>query len=115
MSKVFGISFEEFERTVGFYSYYIFPAKDIHLYQTELMDSLQPKSDIKYVYILGAVGAFILVIACINFMNLSTARSASRAKEVGLEEDTRVRNEANSYCNFFRSRSFILWLGLLLR
>ncbi len=82
----FGISFDEFVKNGGIYSYYVFPAEDIHLFQSEITDSLVPKSDIKYVYILGAVGAFILLIACINFMNLSTARSASRAKEVGLRK-----------------------------
>lgn len=82
----FGVSFADFKKNGGVYAYYAFPAEDIHLYQNELQDSLSPKSDIKYVYILGAVGAFILLIACINFMNLSTARSASRAKEVGLRK-----------------------------
>jgi putative ABC transport system permease protein len=82
----FGVSFEDFKKNGGVYAYYIYPASNLHLFQAELNDSISPRSDIKYVYILGAVGAFILLIACINFMNLSTARSASRAKEVGLRK-----------------------------
>jgi putative ABC transport system permease protein len=86
LEQAFGISYEEFVKGGGVYSYYAYPMADQHLFQSELQDGLSPKSDIKYVYILAAVGAFILLIACINFMNLSTARSASRAKEVGLRK-----------------------------
>ena len=47
---------------------------------------LAPNGDIQYVYIFSAVALFILLIACINFMNLATARSANRAKEVGVRK-----------------------------
>ncbi|MCW5910685.1 MAG: ABC transporter permease [Cyclobacteriaceae bacterium] len=81
-----GVDFKQFEKQGGVYSYFSYPMHSKHLYQTQLMDGLSPASDIKYVYIIGAVGLFILLIACINFMNLSTARSANRAKEVGLRK-----------------------------
>jgi putative ABC transport system permease protein len=54
------------------------PVKKIHLHQG--------RGDIRLVYIFSSVAFFILLIACINFMNLSTARSAKRAKEVGLRK-----------------------------
>jgi putative ABC transport system permease protein len=80
-----GISYDEFRKNGGIYSYYIYPVTDIHLY-SNLPDTIEPSSDIRYVYIFSGVGIFILLIACINFMNLSTARSAGRAKEVGLRK-----------------------------
>lgn len=86
LEQGFGVSFKEFEKQGGIYSYYSYSLASSHLYQTELQDGITPRSDIKYVYIMGAVGSFILLIGCINFMNLSTARSASRAKEVGLRK-----------------------------
>lgn len=86
LEQGFGVSFDEFEKNGGVYAYYSYSFASSHLYQSELNDGISPHSDVKYVYIMGAVGVFILVIACINFMNLSTARSASRAKEVGLRK-----------------------------
>ena len=61
------------------------PLTDIHLH-SDLTAELGVNSDITYVYLFGAIGFFILAIACINFMNLSTARSANRAKEVGVRK-----------------------------
>jgi len=61
------------------------PLKSIHLH-SNLMQEISGNSNIVYVYIFSAIALFILAIACINFMNLSTARSASRAQEVGLRK-----------------------------
>lgn len=80
-----GFSFEEFQKQGGIYGYYIYPLTDTHLYST-LSDDIEPNGDIKYVYVFSLIGLFILIIACINFMNLSTAKSAGRAKEVGLRK-----------------------------
>jgi putative ABC transport system permease protein len=61
------------------------PLKDIHL-RSNLQHEISPTGDIKNVTIFGVIAAFILLIACVNFMNLATARSASRAREVGLRK-----------------------------
>lgn len=80
-----GITFSDFRKQGGIYSYFVYPITDSHLYST-LSDDIEPASDIRYVYIFSGVGLFILLLACINFMNLSTAQSAGRAKEVGLRK-----------------------------
>lgn len=80
-----GISFDQFRKQGGIYSYFIYPITDSHL-NSAVSDDLEPTNDIRYVYIFSGVGVFILLIACINFMNLSTAQSAGRAKEVGLRK-----------------------------
>ncbi len=65
--------------------YFLQQVKDIHLY-SHIDAELEANSDIVYVYIFSAIAILVLVIACINFMNLTTARSISRAKEVGLRK-----------------------------
>jgi len=61
------------------------PLTDIHL-RSRLEGEIGPVSDIRYVAVFSLIAAFILVLACINFMNLATARSAGRGREVGLRK-----------------------------
>ncbi|NIR48896.1 FtsX-like permease family protein [candidate division KSB1 bacterium] len=61
------------------------PLKDIHL-QSNLHREIKPPGDSTYVYIFSVVGILILLVACINFMNLTTARSGTRAKEIGVRK-----------------------------
>ena len=70
------------ERGMGV-RFFLQPIKRVHLY-SHLSHEIEPNSDIVHVYIFSALACFVLLIACINFMNLSTARSAARAKEVGI-------------------------------
>ncbi len=59
------------------------PVTDIHLYS---VSSLNETGDIKYIYIFSTIAVFILLTACINFMNLATARASKRSKEIGLRK-----------------------------
>ncbi|MCP4727677.1 MAG: FtsX-like permease family protein [bacterium] len=67
------------------FRYFLQPLTDIHLH-SNLAGELSENSDIKYVYIFSSVVVLILLIACINYMNLSTARSVTRAKEIGIRK-----------------------------
>jgi putative ABC transport system permease protein len=63
---------------------FLLPVKDIHLHADML--EMTPSGSATYLYILGSIAVFILLIACINFMNLSTARSSRRSSEVGIRK-----------------------------
>lgn len=85
VERFMGVSMEQMHAQGGEYGYFSTPLTDIHLRATT-RDGLQPGGNITYVYFFSGIGLFIILIACINFMNLSTARSAGRAKEVGLRK-----------------------------
>ncbi|QNL47817.1 ABC transporter permease [Olivibacter sp. SDN3] len=77
-------SLEDIEVKGGRFGFYAFPLTDIHLYST--IEELEVGSNIKYVYMLGCIGLFILIIACFNYINLSTVQSITRVKEVGVRK-----------------------------
>ncbi len=64
---------------------YLQPITDIHLH-SQMVGELEANGDITYVYVFSGIALFVLLIACLNFMNLSTVRSLKRAKEVGLRK-----------------------------
>ncbi len=74
-----------FKKAGNRYEYSLIPLTDIHL-KSDRADELDVNGNIQYVYIFSVVALFILIIACINFINLTTARSANRSKEVGIKK-----------------------------
>jgi putative ABC transport system permease protein len=84
---------------------------DIHL-TSHLADELEDNGDIKRVYIFSAIALFILLIACINYMNLSTARSALRAKEIGIRKVIGAQRK-EIISQFLSESVLITWVALL--
>lgn len=85
IERELGISYEEYTAAGNGYNYFMQPIGDIHLY-SNLENEIKPNGNITYVYILSSIALFILIIAGINFVNLSTARSTERAREVGIRK-----------------------------
>lgn len=85
IERYMGVSIKQMEEQGGAYGYFTTALTDIHLRSTS-RDGLEPGGNMMYIYFFSAIAVLIIVIACINFMNLSTARSAGRAKEVGLRK-----------------------------
>jgi len=81
-----GQPFDEFKRKGNRWDLHLQPLADLHLYSANIGTRYFQQSDIKYVYIFGTIGLFIILLACVNFMNLATARSAKRAKEIGIRK-----------------------------
>ncbi len=81
----FGFTYEE-GLEAGYFSRIILqPITDIHLH-SQMLHEIEPNSDPRYITIFSVIAIFILLIAFINFMNLSTARSSIRAREVGMRK-----------------------------
>ncbi|GJM35668.1 MAG: ABC transporter permease [Saprospiraceae bacterium] len=91
--QILGSTIEEIEATGQHARYYMQTLPNIHLY-SDLNVELAPNGSIRYVWIFSAIAAFILLIACINFMNLSTARSSNRAREIGMRKILGSRRRA---------------------
>ena len=80
-----GVSLAEAQKSVGTFLFSLEPLRDIHL-RSNTKYELEPNGDIHYVYIFTALAIFILLLACINFTNLSTASAAKRSREVGIRK-----------------------------
>ncbi|MGH7493756.1 MAG: FtsX-like permease family protein [bacterium] len=110
--KLLGVSLDELLKQGNQALYYLQPLRDIHLH-SDLAVEFEPNGNIKYVYIFSAIAFFILLIACINFMNLATARATNRAKEVGIRKV--VGSDRRQLIGQFLSESlFMSFLALVL-
>jgi putative ABC transport system permease protein len=78
-------SVDDLQKAGNHFKYAMMPLTGIHLHSNKSYE-FEPNGNINFVYIFSIVAILILVIACVNFMNLSTARSANRAKEVGIRK-----------------------------
>jgi putative ABC transport system permease protein len=85
VEKAFGMPYTQFIKKGNELGLFLQPLTDIHLHSDVHLE-LEPGSDIRYVYIFSAIAVFMLLIACINFMNLSTAGASKRAREVGIRK-----------------------------
>ncbi|HSB94721.1 MAG TPA: ABC transporter permease, partial [Flavitalea sp.] len=85
IQKGFGQSFEQFSKEGNGYRYFLQPIQKIHL-ESNLQDELSPTTNIITIYLAAAIALFILILACMNFVNLSTAISVERAREIGIRK-----------------------------
>jgi len=79
------LTMDALEKAGNYFRFSLIPLTDIHLHSNRVAE-LGANGNIQYVYIFSAIAIFILLIACVNFMNLSTARSSNRAREVGVRK-----------------------------
>ncbi|MEO1451579.1 MAG: ABC transporter permease, partial [Bacteroidota bacterium] len=82
VEKYVAVIFAQFDISV---EYTLLPITDIHL-KSDFQGEPQPTGNMSYIYIFAAIGLFMILIACINYMNLATARAASRAREIGIRK-----------------------------
>jgi putative ABC transport system permease protein len=85
LQQAMGISLAQFREAGNDLGLFLQPLNSIYLH-SDLLTALEPGGDIQYVYIFAAIALFMLLIACINFMNLSTAGASKRAREVGVRK-----------------------------
>ncbi len=106
------ITLEQFFASGGKWDYFIQPLTGIHLH-SHLDYELEPNGDITYVYIFSIIAIGILLVACINFVNLATARAANRAREVGIRK-TVGSNRGQLIQQFLSETTIISFFAVLL-
>lgn len=85
VKEYMGDRYEAFREGGGYWDFFLQPITSIHL-NSDLNGEFEQNGNKKYIYIFSIIALFVLVIASINFMNLSTAKSALRAREVGIRK-----------------------------
>jgi putative ABC transport system permease protein len=109
--QLLNVSMDEFKKNGNFDRYSLTPLTQIHLHSSKVAE-LGANGNMQYVYIFSAIAIFILLIACVNFMNLSTARSSNRAKEVGVRK-VLGSNKKNLITQFLAESILISFISLL--
>lgn len=107
-----GITEENFKATGNYVNYYSIPLTDIHLY-SEARNELSANGSIQDIYILSFIGLFLILLASVNFMNLSTAHSLKRAKEVGIRK-TMGSNKSGLIRQFLMESGLVSFIALLI-
>jgi putative ABC transport system permease protein len=85
LKSIINQNIDDFKKSGGYVKASLTPLTDIHLHSNKTAE-LDGNGSVEYVYIFSGIALLILLIACVNFMNLSTARSSNRAKEVGVRK-----------------------------
>jgi len=85
LQRMMGVTYDEFLENGNIYTYFFQPITDIHLY-SDLEKDMPGNSNIQYVIIFLIIGAFIFIVSILNFMNLITAQSMTRSKEIGIRK-----------------------------
>ena len=106
-----GMTAESFEAAGNYLRYYTMPLTDIHLYSNKNSE-LSANSKVQNVYILSFIGLFLILLASVNFMNLSTAHSLKRAKEVGVRK-TLGSNKLDLVRQFLTESGLISFISLV--
>ncbi|HAA22319.1 MAG TPA: hypothetical protein DCP28_27455 [Cytophagales bacterium] len=115
--RIWGISYEELEAKGDYINFYLQPMEEVYLHSADLGNRVGPVGNIQVYKGLVAVAIFILLIACINFMNLSTAQAGQRAKEVGIRKtlgsaSSRLRSQFLLESMVYSGLAWLLSLGL---
>jgi putative ABC transport system permease protein len=103
---------QDMKKQGNHFIYHVMPLLDIHL-RSDKSYEFEANGSVTYVYIFSAIAGLILLIACVNFMNLSTARSANRAKEVGIRK-VAGSTRSNLVIQFLTESVLLSFLSLLL-
>lgn len=106
-----GITKEQFEASGNYVNYSTIPLTDLHLYSHREQD-MGKNGDINNIYILGVIAFFLILLASINYMNLSTAYSLKRAKEVGIRKT--LGSNKSSLIKQFLTESGLITFGAML-
>ncbi len=112
LEQYMGQSYDDFLAGGNTLEFSMFPLSRIHL-ESHTTDEIEAPGDIRYVYIFSFIGLFILLLACINFMNLATSRSAGRAREVGMRKVVGARR-SQLIQQFLSESLLIVFIALVL-